>query len=125
MMAHKVLPFMSDSLEASEPPDALSPSDVGVKTGGPDQRQQDVFGDVPRDKHKDRGNFHLKHELKRVYAIQFSPCAKCLASGSFDKTVRVWDATRTQKELHCFKKHNLNVSDLSWSHDSLELLSGA
>ncbi|KAJ3297003.1 DNA-directed DNA polymerase gamma mip1 [Borealophlyctis nickersoniae] len=127
MMAHKVLPFTIDSLEALEPPDALSPSDVGVKTGGPDQ--QDVFGDVTRDKHKDRRNFHLKHELKAhsgaVYAIQFSPCAKFLASGSFDKTVRVWDATGTQKELHCFKKHNLNVSDLSWSHDSLELLSGA
>lgn len=46
-----------------------------------------------------------------------------MASGSFDKTVRIWDWT-TQKELHCLLGHGLNISDLSWSEDSIELLSG-
>ncbi|KAL2916801.1 hypothetical protein HK105_203580 [Polyrhizophydium stewartii] len=69
--------------------------------------------------------FTLKHELKghggAVYAVQYSPCGRFISSGSFDKTVRIWD----QKELHALRGHTLNVSDLSWSSDSAELLSGA
>jgi COMPASS component SWD3 len=47
-----------------------------------------------------------------------------LASGSFDKTVRVYDLT-SQQEILCFAEHQLNVSDLAWTSDSSELLSGA
>jgi WD40 repeat protein len=34
-----------------------------------------------------------------VYAVEFSPHGKLLASGSFDKTVRVWDTVSGQKEV--------------------------
>lgn len=57
--------------------------------------------------------------------MRFSPCGKYIASGSFDKSVRVWDMQGSPKELHCLKKHSLNVSDLWWSKDSSLLLSGA
>ncbi|KAJ3043058.1 hypothetical protein HDV00_005966 [Rhizophlyctis rosea] len=124
-MAHKVLPFPIDSLEALDI-DSTTSVEPGKMTGAD---QTDMFADVPRDKTKDRRTFYLKHELKghggAVYAVQYSPCAKYIASGGFDKTVRIWDASASQKEIHCLKKHNLNVCDLSWSHDSAELLSGS
>ncbi|KAI1314381.1 hypothetical protein EDD11_002246 [Mortierella claussenii] len=73
--------------------------------------------------------FYLKNDLKghqgAVYAVQYSPNGKFLATGSFDKTVRIWDGTTNQNELYVLKGHGLNISDLAWSHDSLLLLSAA
>lgn len=72
--------------------------------------------------------FQFKTDLRghsgAVYNIQFSKDGKLLASGSFDKSVRIWDAV-SLKEVGCLKKHGLNVSDLDWSRDSKTLLSGA
>ncbi|CAM0135917.1 unnamed protein product [Umbelopsis sp. WA50703] len=72
--------------------------------------------------------FEIKYELQghtgAVYTVEFSPHGKLLASGSFDKTVRVWDTLSGQKEALCLKSHSLNISDLSWSIDSSSLLSG-
>ena len=50
---------------------------------------------------------------------------KYLASGGFDKTVRVRDLSNaSQKEIAVFTRHSLNVSDVQWSFDSAEILSG-
>eukprot|EP00126_Sphaerothecum_destruens_P005162 Sdes_comp18604_c0_seq1m8761 len=77
---------------------------------------------------KDARSFYHKFELKghngAVYCVDFSPCGKMLGSGSFDKTVRVWD-TQLQRELFCFDKHKSNVSDVCWSYDSRELISAS
>ncbi|KAI9343244.1 WD40-repeat-containing domain protein [Obelidium mucronatum] len=80
---------------------------------------------------RENRNFYLKQELKghtgAIYAIQFSPCGKFVATGSFDKTVRIWEGpstATTQKELSILKRHTLNISDLCWSEDSSLLLSG-
>jgi len=78
---------------------------------------------------KESKKFEIKYELQghggAVYAVEFSPHGKLLASGSFDKTVRVWDTVSGQKEIMCLKSHSLNISDLSWSIDSSTLLSGS
>ncbi|KAI8836990.1 WD40-repeat-containing domain protein [Chytriomyces cf. hyalinus JEL632] len=77
-------------------------------------------------------HFYLKHELKghsgAIYAIQYSPCGKYIATGSFDKSIRIWEGpstTLSQKEVSILKRHTLNISDVCWSEDSTQLLSGA
>ncbi|KAF9182031.1 hypothetical protein BGZ51_005003 [Haplosporangium sp. Z 767] len=77
----------------------------------------------------DGRQFYLKNDLKghqgAVYAVQYSLNGRYLATGSFDKTVRIWDGTTNQNGLYVLKGHTLNISDLAWSHDSTMLLSAA
>ena len=68
--------------------------------------------------------FDLKGHVGAVYCVDFSPCGKMIASGSFDKTVKVWD-TQVQREVLTFDKHRSNVSDVCWSFDSREILSSS
>ncbi|KAJ8327186.1 hypothetical protein BDV3_000310 [Batrachochytrium dendrobatidis] len=121
-MSHKLQPFNPGELLGSA-------HDAGINSllEGTEQDTSDERFVANRDKQggKDSKHFYLKHELKghtgAVYAVQYSPCGRFVSSGSFDKTVRIWD----QKEVHTLRGHTLNVSDLSWSSDSTELLSGA
>ena len=49
-----------------------------------------------------------------------------MASGGFDKTIRVWDPFAVpNKELQIMSRHSLNISDIDWSLDSTEILSGS
>ncbi|OAD77205.1 hypothetical protein PHYBLDRAFT_78991 [Phycomyces blakesleeanus NRRL 1555(-)] len=92
------------------------------EAGGHDTFQS--AGKYPHDS-RDGKAFQMRYELKghtgAVYTVEFSPNGALLASGSFDKTVRIWDTASAQKEA----RHALNVSDLSWTSDSSMLLSGA
>ncbi|KAI8048748.1 WD40-repeat-containing domain protein [Gilbertella persicaria] len=96
---------------------------------------QEVGGDIepfqsvyPHDA-RDGKPFQMRYELKghtgAVYTVEFSPHGALLASGSFDKTVRIWDTASAQKETLCLKAHTLNLSSLAWTPDSSMLLSGA
>ena len=74
--------------------------------------------------------FGWEHDLKghtgAVYACRWSPRGDFLASGSFDKTVRIWSVDGdVQREVSCLNEHQLNVSDVEWSADSQRLISGS
>ncbi len=71
-------------------------------------------------------DYDLKGHTGAVYAVRWSPCGGFLASGSFDKTVRVWSVNAdVQQELLCLNEHQLNVSDVEWSADSQRLVSSS
>ncbi|KAI8064541.1 WD40-repeat-containing domain protein [Gongronella butleri] len=78
---------------------------------------------------KESKQFQMRYDLKghtgAVYTVEFAPNGELLASGSFDKTVRIWESQSSQKELFCLKGHTLNVSDLAWTPDSTNLVSGS
>ena len=44
-----------------------------------------------------RGHITLKGHTRAVTSVSFSPDGKRLASGSFDQTVKVWDASRVNE----------------------------
>eukprot|EP00033_Pygsuia_biforma_P001413 GCRY01001597.1.p1 GENE.GCRY01001597.1~~GCRY01001597.1.p1 ORF type:complete len:448 (+),score=98.08 GCRY01001597.1:307-1650(+) len=72
-------------------------------------------------------HFYIKYDFKghdgAVYVVRWSPCGRFLASGSLDRTVRVWNLANQNEEAE-LKKHQLNVVDLYWANDSSHVLSG-
>src|SRR5258708_4906031 len=60
----------------------------------------------------------------RVTAVTWSPDGKCLASASYDKTVRLWDATNGNSLLK-YRGHSARVNALAWSPDGRYLASAS
>ena len=65
----------------------------------------------------------LKGHAGWVGAVAFSPDGKTLATGSADKTIRLWDAA-TGKELKPLKGHEDYVASVAYSPDGKLLASG-
>lgn len=59
-----------------------------------------------------------------VQRLAISPDGKILASGGWDKTVRLWEVA-TGKELHTLKGHADMIWDVCFSPDGKRLVSGA
>lgn len=89
--------------------------------------------------------YELRGHTDSVFAVAFSPDGKLLASGGYDRVVRIWDLARTLKPLESATlpesgapfalpehpnvstmfAHEGTVLDLDFSDDSKLLLSGA
>ena len=70
---------------------------------------------------------HCKHTFKghngAIYCVQWSPCGRYIASGSFDKTIKVWDVS-SETEYSTLNEHLLNITDVQWTNDSGQLITG-
>ena len=65
----------------------------------------------------------LEGHTEAIYSIAFSPDGTLLASGSRDKSVRIWDV-KTEKELFFSMAHNDEVHSVAFSPDGAILASG-
>jgi len=59
-----------------------------------------------------------------VWSIAFSPAGKLLASGSADKTIKLWDVN-TGRELRTLSGHISQVASVTFSPDGRTLASGS
>ena len=59
-----------------------------------------------------------------VWSVAFSPDGKTLASGSWDKTVRLWDV-ETEQLLHILTGHTNDVTSVTFSPNGQTLASGS
>ncbi|MDB9435377.1 ribosome assembly protein 4, partial [Dolichospermum lemmermannii CS-548] len=66
----------------------------------------------------------LKGHEDSVRSVGFSPDGKQLASGSADKTIKIWDVT-TGKVLNTLKGHEDYVNSVRFSPDGQQLASGS
>ena len=64
----------------------------------------------------------LKGHTDSVFAVAFSPDGKTLASGSFDKTIKLWDVA-TGKEIRTLAGHTKEVVSVAFSPDGKRLAS--
>jgi WD40 repeat protein len=67
--------------------------------------------------------FTLKHKDK-VYSVAFSPDGKTLATGCWDNTVKLWDAS-TGREMVALKGHTKGILSVTFSPDGKILATGS
>jgi WD40 repeat protein len=59
-----------------------------------------------------------------VTSVSYSPDGLFLGSGSYDRTVRIWNP-KTCQQLHCLRGHKEGILAIAWSPDGTRLASGS
>ena len=71
------------------------------------------------DNNDDKRNIQYESEVRghsgAIYCCDISCDCQFLATGSFDKSIIVWDAAFPHKMICCLQGHSQLVSDLSWA----------
>jgi len=67
----------------------------------------------------------FKGHSDKIRTVKFSPDGRCVASGSADLTVRVWDAETGETVSGPFEGHTKSVSSIEFSPDGEFVVSGA
>src|SRR5262249_1254111 len=71
-----------------------------------------------------RGHVTLKGDAGAVHSVAFSADGQRLVSGSYDRTVKVWDA-QTGQETLTLKGHTNYVLSVAFSPDGKRIASGS
>ncbi len=66
----------------------------------------------------------LSGHTNDVRSVTYSPDGSKIASGSFDKTIRIWDV-KTKSEIKTLKGHTLYVNCVSYSPDGTKIASAS
>ena len=61
---------------------------------------------------------------RRADAVAYSPDGTFIASGGFDRTVQVWNATTGARTV-TYQGHTNSVNALAWSPDGASIASGS
>lgn len=69
-------------------------------------------------------NASLKGHTSFVKSVSFSPDGKRIVSGSWDNTLKIWDAS-TGQEIQILKGHTCGVNSVAFSPDGKKVVSGS
>jgi WD40 repeat protein len=71
------------------------------------------------------GGMPLRKHESSVYSVAFSPDGKHLASGSRDKTVRIWNTGNPKANSVVLRGHEESIASVAFSPDGKRLASGS
>jgi WD40 repeat protein len=94
-----------------------------LETQAPSQLREDTVATLRRVMSEVQERNRLEGHHDSVTSVSFSPDGQMLASGSLDKTIKLW--SRDGKELKTLSGHHNSVTSVSFSPDGQMLASGS